>query len=93
MLRPLDLQAGEVLFRQGEEADGLYVVAAGSVGVYSRLPGGREVEVAVLGEGEVVGELALVDGGTRAATVRALEPAAALFFSRAVVAVPVPDER
>lgn len=83
LLRPFDLQAGDVLFRQGEEADGLYVVGAGSVGVYSRLPGGREAELAVLGAGQVVGELALVDGGTRAATVRALEPTAALFFGRA----------
>jgi CRP/FNR family cyclic AMP-dependent transcriptional regulator len=83
MLRPADLQAGDVLFRQGEEADGLYVVAAGSIGVYTRLPGGREVEIAVLGAGEVVGELALVDGGTRAATVRAVEPTAVLFFGRA----------
>ena len=82
-LRRVELQVGDVLFRQGEEADGLYVVADGSVGVYSRLPGGREVELAVLGAGEVVGELALVDGGARAATVRALEPTAALFFSRA----------
>jgi len=41
------------------------------------------VELAVLGAGQVVGELALVDGGTRAATVRALEATAALFFSRA----------
>lgn len=83
LLRPVELQAGEVLFRQGEEADGLYVVAAGSVGVYARLPGGGETELAKLGAGEVIGELALVDGGRRAATVRALEPVAALFFGRA----------
>ncbi|HEX4526404.1 MAG TPA: cyclic nucleotide-binding domain-containing protein [Gaiellaceae bacterium] len=83
LLRPVDLQAGEVLFRQGEEADGLYVVAGGSVGVYSRLPGGGEVQLAVLGAAQVVGELALVDGGMRTATVRALEPTAALFFGRA----------
>jgi len=81
-VRQVDLQHGDVLFRQGEEADGLFVLAAGSVGVYSRLPAGREVELAVLGPGQVIGELALVDGGTRAATVRALEPTSAFFFGR-----------
>ena len=83
MLRRLELQPGETLFRQGEEADGLFVVVDGSVGVHGRLPGGREVELAVLGAGEVIGEMALVDGGTRAATVRALESTTALFFARA----------
>src|SRR5919109_470151 len=76
------MRPGDVLFRQGEEANGLFVVAAGSVGIYSRLPGEREVELAVLGAGEVIGELALVDGGTRAATARALEPTSAFFCGR-----------
>ena len=83
LLRSVELQAGDVLCRQGEEADGLYVITTGSVGVYSRLPGGGELELAALGAGEVIGELALVDGGTRAATVRALGPTTAQFLGRA----------
>ncbi|HZS25574.1 MAG TPA: cyclic nucleotide-binding domain-containing protein [Gaiellaceae bacterium] len=75
--------ADETLFRQGQEADGLFVIGSGSVGVFARLPGGREAELAVLRAGQTVGELALVDGGVRAATVRALEPVSALFFGRA----------
>ena len=82
-LRPVELRAGDVLCRQGDDADGLYVITAGSFGVYARLPGDRELELATLGAGDMVGELALVDGGTRTATVRALEPAAALLFGRA----------
>jgi CRP-like cAMP-binding protein len=82
VLQRVSLQPGEQLFRQGEEADGLHVLAAGVVGVYGRLPGGREVELARLGAGEVVGELALVDGGMRAATVRALEPTSTIFLGR-----------
>jgi len=83
VLQRVNLAAGELLFRQGEEADGVHVVAAGAVGVYGRLPAGREIELARLGVGEVVGELALVDGGMRAATVRALEPTSTLFLGRA----------
>jgi CRP-like cAMP-binding protein len=82
VLQPVELQRGDVLFRQGEEASGLHVVATGSVGVYSRLPGGREVDLAALGVGEVIGELSLVDGGTRAATVRALERTTVFFLGR-----------
>jgi CRP-like cAMP-binding protein len=83
VLQRVSLQPGQLLFRQGEAGDGLHVVAAGAVGVYVRLPAGREVEVAQLGAGEVIGEMALVDGGMRAATVRALEPTSTLFLGRA----------
>jgi CRP/FNR family transcriptional regulator, cyclic AMP receptor protein len=83
LLQRVSLRPGELLFRQGEPADGLHVLAAGVVGVYGRLPAGREVELARLGAGEVVGELALVDGGMRAATVRALEPTSTIFLGRA----------
>jgi CRP-like cAMP-binding protein len=83
VLRRVELQRGDVLYRQGEEASGMHVITAGAVGVYGRLPAGREVELGALGVGEVVGELALVDSSTRAATVRALEPTSAFFLGRA----------
>jgi CRP-like cAMP-binding protein len=82
VLQRLELQPGEVLYREGEEANGLHVVTAGALGVYSRLPAGREVDRGAVGAGEVVGELALIDGATRAATVRALEPTSAFFLGR-----------
>jgi CRP/FNR family transcriptional regulator, cyclic AMP receptor protein len=69
-----ELAAGEELWRQGQAAEALYVVEAGTVGVAARLPGGREVELATLGPREVLGELALLDHGPHTATVRALEP-------------------
>ncbi len=74
---------GEALWRQGEEADGLHVIASGLVCVSARLPGEREVELATLGPGEVLGEIPLLDGGLRTATVRAVEPTATYFLSRA----------
>jgi CRP-like cAMP-binding protein len=83
LLQPVELQPGDVLCRQGEETNGLHVIVGGSVGVYARLPGEREVELATLDAGEVIGELTLVDGGARAGTVRALEPTSAFFFGRA----------
>lgn len=79
----VELPPGDDLWRQGEEVNGLHVIAKGLVQVSARLPGDREVELATLGVGEVLGEIPLIDGGTRTATVRAVEPTTALFLSRA----------
>jgi CRP-like cAMP-binding protein len=64
---------GDVLFRRGDPGDTLHIILAGVVQV--DLGGdGDETVVAVLGPGECVGELSLIDGKTRSATVEALEP-------------------
>ncbi len=79
----IDLAAGEELWRQGEPADALYVVETGSLAVAARLPGERDHTLATLGAHEVLGELALLDGGVRTASVRALEPTRLLRLARA----------
>ena len=81
-LRPVELDADEELCRQGQPADALYVVEHGSLVVAARLPGARELELARLGPADVLGELALLDGGARTATVRALEPTRVLRLGR-----------
>jgi CPA1 family monovalent cation:H+ antiporter len=60
------LAEGEVLFEEGERGDALYVIARGALEVRS----GDEV-LTVLGAGDVVGEMALLSGQPRNATVRA----------------------
>jgi CRP-like cAMP-binding protein len=82
-MRTVELATGDVLFRQGEEALGLHVVASGQVRASARLPGEREIELATLGAREVLGEIPLLDGGARTATVSAIEPTVALFLGRA----------
>jgi len=79
----VELGAGEVLVRQGDEVDGLHVLVSGTVQVSRRLPGERELEIARLGPGAVMGEMALLGGGTRGATVRAVAPCSGLFLDRA----------
>jgi CRP-like cAMP-binding protein len=79
----VELEPGDVLFRQGEEADGLHVLERGLVQACRRLPGGSELEYARLGPGDVLGEIPLLDGGLRSGTVRALQPTTALFLARA----------
>lgn len=69
--------AGEELCREGEAGDRLWVLAAGRVQV-SR--GGAAV--AELGAGEVVGEVAVVDGGARSATVTAVDDVVCVALER-----------
>jgi len=61
----------EYIVQQGEIGDCMYVIQAGSVEVIRRV-GDREFSLAVLGEGEFFGEMALFDQEVRSAAVRAL---------------------
>src|SRR4051794_12153750 len=63
------LAAGEWLFRAGERADSLYVVASGRVEAV--LDDEEHTVVRTLARGDVIGELALLTGAPRAASVRA----------------------
>lgn len=68
----LHLPAGRQLFHQGDPGDAFYVVVAGSLGVYVASPPNGQRLLAVIGEGEAVGELALISGQPRSATVTAI---------------------
>lgn len=65
----MTLTQGQILFKKGDPAKHLYVVESGRLEV---LEGDRVLET--LGEDEIVGEMALIDGGVRSATVRAAQP-------------------
>lgn len=61
----------EYIVQQGEIGDCMYVIQAGTVEVIRR-SGDKEFSLAVLGEGEFFGEMALFDREVRSASVRAL---------------------
>jgi NTE family protein len=81
-LDSLSLPGGEILFREGEVGDALYIVTAGSLGVAVRGDGGHDVLVARVQAGETVGEMALLDGELRSATVVALRDSELLRLGR-----------
>jgi CRP-like cAMP-binding protein len=60
-----------VIVREGDAADAFYIVTGGSVEVLLRHPSGQEIVVNRLSRGDHFGEIALLRGGTRTATVRA----------------------
>jgi len=60
----------EVIFREGDRGDWLYVVVEGQVDVLRSVPGRGDVTLRTLGPGECFGEIALVGESARTATVR-----------------------
>jgi NTE family protein len=67
----VNLRAGDVLCRQGDAADALFVVVHGRLEVVAETPEGERV-LDILERNAVVGEVALLDGQPRSATVRAI---------------------
>jgi CRP-like cAMP-binding protein len=75
--------AGEVVYQEGDPADSLFLVLRGRLAAMVTSADGREQTFAIVGEDQVVGELALLPGsGHRNATVRALEPTETLAIHR-----------
>ncbi|HEX4782133.1 MAG TPA: cyclic nucleotide-binding domain-containing protein [Usitatibacter sp.] len=74
--------AGEILFREGEEPDGLYLIRRGSVMV-TRNIAGREVVLSYLAAGNYVGEMALLSSTPRTATIKAAVGTEALVLGAA----------
>lgn len=66
------LAAGDILFQAGDPGDAVYVVVEGEVEVRTTTGGGRDVRLISLGPGDLVGEMAALDGGPRSADVAAL---------------------
>jgi CRP/FNR family transcriptional regulator, cyclic AMP receptor protein len=66
------LRRGEVLFREGDSGDKLFIVTEGKVKLGKSSSDGRENLLAILGPGQMFGELSLFDPGPRSATVTAV---------------------
>ena len=66
------LNKGEVLFREGDAEDRLYVVVSGKIKLGRSGSAGRENLLAVLGPGQMFGELSLFDPGPRSTTATAV---------------------
>ena len=81
-LQRIRLEAGDVLLRQGEPADHMYVLVEGELAVSVTSSEGSEVTLDRLAPGAVVGEMALVVAQKRSATVTATEPSELVQLAR-----------
>lgn len=72
---------GEVLMRQGDIADGLYLVGSGRLQVMIERTDGSQEVISEVGRGDLVGEMALLTDNPRSATITALRDSHVLFLS------------
>ena len=77
------LRRGEVLFEEGEPGNRLYIITEGKVKLGHTSMDGRENLLAVLGPGEIIGELTLFDPGPRSTTATAVSPVTLLHLDHA----------
>jgi CRP-like cAMP-binding protein len=83
VMRRRELPAGQILWREGDEAQAMILIVDGRVSVSLPLPGNRAVELTTLGPGEMLGEVPLLDGGRHFGTASVIEPATVLTLGRA----------
>lgn len=77
------LNTGEVLFKDGDAGDEMYLIKSGKVRI-SKPSGEVEKTLAVLKEGDFFGEMSVIDGSPRSATATAIEPTELVIFDREV---------
>lgn len=71
----LVLEVGDVLFNSGDSGNSAYVIVSGQIEVFrpSLTPDAEVTSIAILNAGQVLGEMALVDGSSRSASARAVQ--------------------
>jgi CRP-like cAMP-binding protein len=82
LLRPKNVPANQTVVWLGEKGDDFFIVHKGRLGVVTSDESGKEVKLATLGVGQFFGEISLLDGGPRTATVRAEEDSSLLALGR-----------
>lgn len=80
--RPVTLNKDQILFFEGDESDGFYAILEGAVRVSVVSDEGEERIIAILCDGEIVGELGLIDGSLRSARVTGARPSRLAFVPK-----------
>jgi NTE family protein len=80
--RLISVPGGSALIEEGDAPDSLYIVVSGIFAVHKKRPGGPQVQINLIGPGELVGEMGIVTGEPRMATVRALRNSELIAISR-----------
>ena len=83
--RPRSYRRRQLLFERGDVGDSLVVVVSGRVKVTTRSADGGELLLTWVGEGETLGELSVLDGGTRSADVEVVDDATVVYIDRQAV--------
>lgn len=79
------IKARQALCRQGDEGDSLYIILSGRLKVFTTSSAGKETVLTFMGPGDVLGEIAVLDGGMRTATATAIEEVRVLLVRQNVL--------
>jgi CRP-like cAMP-binding protein len=80
LAEPFSFEPGHLVFAQGMQADGMYLLERGKIQLWARLLGEDEIALAQIGSGGVLGEFSLIDRGPRSASAEVIELAQGYFF-------------
>lgn len=80
--RVSNLAPETLLFSQGDESDGLYCVTGGIIRIFLTAEDSRELTIQLFEEGEIIGEIALIDGLPRSAGAATLTETQVIFVPR-----------
>ncbi len=81
-MNPHELAANTTVFKEGAHGNYVCFVVDGTLQVLKSTDNGRESVIATLSEGQSVGEMAIIDGLPRSATVKSVTPASLLLLKR-----------
>jgi CRP-like cAMP-binding protein len=81
-LVPRSYRKGQPLFHQGDPGTSLFIICEGTVAVYVTSENGDRMVLTTLGATDLLGEIALLDEGSRSASAEALEATTVLALSR-----------
>ncbi|MBI2894451.1 MAG: cyclic nucleotide-binding domain-containing protein [Deltaproteobacteria bacterium] len=73
-------EPGSSVFKEGDLSRELFIVLSGELEILKKSRRGRDARIALVGVGDSVGEMSLVDDQPRSATVRAISPSRLLRF-------------
>jgi CRP/FNR family transcriptional regulator, dissimilatory nitrate respiration regulator len=76
------INKGTILFSQGDEAHGFYLVTAGKIKIYRLSPNGQEYVMRIVGPGETIAEAAVFSGKTFPASAEALEDSRLYYLNK-----------
>ncbi len=79
--------AGDIVFSEDSEGDGMYIIESGRVRVYKTIQSGdgiKEIELCTLGPKAMFGEMSIIDDNPRSASVQAMEPTTCTVITRKV---------
>ncbi|WP_417782394.1 cyclic nucleotide-binding domain-containing protein [Terasakiella pusilla] len=71
-----------VLFKEGEKPDFAYIIKKGNVRISKRGPSGKKISIAKAGQGNIVGEMAIISDSPRSATVVAIDTVEAIAINK-----------